>query len=103
MSDRITKLREMLASEPDDPFCLYGLAQEYARLGDVTRALAHYDEVLRVDPDHCYAYFHKARVQEDEGEVAAAIETLQEGLERANAVGDAQAINEISAYLDELS
>ena len=35
MPDRIATLKSMLESEPNDTFCLYGLAMEHARLGQV--------------------------------------------------------------------
>jgi tetratricopeptide (TPR) repeat protein len=93
----------MLESEPDDAFCMYGLAMEHARLGRLQEAVAWFDQTLSVDPENCYAYFHKARCQEQAGDVEAAAATLQEGLERAQSQGDAKAAGEIAAYLDQLT
>ena len=103
MSDRIAKLKSMLESEPDDAFCMYGLAMEHARLGRLQEAVAWFDQTLIVDPEQCYAYFHKARCQEQAGDVEAAVTTLQEGLQRAQSIGDAKALGEIAAYLDQLT
>mgnify|MGYP003575014090 CR=1 FL=1 len=102
MTDRIAKLKSMLEAEPDDAFCMYGLAMEHARLGRMQEAVAWFDQTLSVDPDHCYAYFHKAKVQERAGDVEAATATLREGLERARSIGDGKAAGELEAYLDQL-
>lgn len=100
MTDRIEQLQKLLAAEPDDTFCLYALAQEYAKTGDHDRAIEHYDRVIAVDPDHCYAYFHKARSLEDADKIEAALAVLETGLARATAIGDGHAASELQGYLD---
>jgi tetratricopeptide (TPR) repeat protein len=52
----------MLEAEPNDPFCLYGLAQEYAKQGDLDQAVDMYERTIEADPAYCYAYYHFARV-----------------------------------------
>jgi tetratricopeptide (TPR) repeat protein len=103
MSDRITKLKAILDADPNDAFCLYGLALEYAKLGQTEAALASFDKAIQVDPMYCYAYFHKAKCQEQAGDTDGAIATLTSGLHKARASGDAKAISEIASYLDELT
>ena len=99
MADRIEALLRLLQDEPDDTFCLYGLGQEYARAGDLERAIAYYDQTISVDPDYCYAYFHKARAQEHKGDPGGARCTLEAGLEHARSSGDDHAADEIQALL----
>jgi hypothetical protein len=36
----------MLEAEPNDPFCLYGLAQEFGKGGRFDEAVAMYDRTL---------------------------------------------------------
>jgi len=103
MADRIQQLQALLQSEPDDPFCMYGLALEYAKLGQHEQAVAWFDQTLAANPNYCYAYFHKAKSQADSGEPAAAVETLRTGLTRAKAIGDGKAASEIASLLDELT
>lgn len=93
----------MLAAEPGDPFVLYGLAQEYAKAGDMARAVETYDRCLAADPHYCYAYFHKARALESLGRTADAVATLTAGIDAARRAADAHAEGELRAYLDELS
>jgi len=101
--ERLEKLHRMVETDPGDAFCLYGLGQEYARRGRHDDSIGWYDRCLAADPDHCYAYFHKARVLEECGRVPEAIETLRLGLARAKAVADAHAAREIAGYLDQLT
>jgi tetratricopeptide (TPR) repeat protein len=103
MTDRIGQLQKMLENEPGDTFCLYGLAMEYAKLGKHEQAVEWFDRTLAGDPNYCYAYFHKAKSQEQLGDMAAASQTLRHGLGQSRKTGDNKAANEIEAYLDELN
>ena len=103
MTDRLAKLLKILAVEPTDAFTLYGVAQEYAKLGDTPNAVAHYDRCLAADPAYCYAYYHKARTQQDSGDEPAAIATLLLGIETAKRVNDSKALGELTALLDSLT
>jgi tetratricopeptide (TPR) repeat protein len=99
----LEQLQKLLAAEPDDPFLLYGMAQEHARAGNHAEALAWYDRCLAADPRYAYAYFHKARSQEALGDTGGAIATLRAGQAAARSGADHHALFEISGYLDELS
>ncbi len=98
----IEQLLRVLAAEPNDPFTLYGLAQEYAKAGRTAEAVEHYDRCLAADPTYCYAYYHKAKALEDAGRVPEAIEVLRAGKAAAKRAGDTHAVSEISGYLDML-
>lgn len=102
-SSRLAALAAMVEADPSDAFCLYGLAQEYAKLGRSDESLDAFDRCLAADPNYLYAYFHKARVLEESARIAEAVAALREGLTRANALGDAHAAAEIGGFLDELS
>lgn len=97
----IPDLQRLLAADPADPFLLYGLAQEYAKAGDAARAIEFYDRCLAADPQYCYAYFHKARVQQA-GDVPAALATIRLGMAAAKKAGDSHALSELQGLLDEL-
>ena len=102
MSERLAKLLKILATDPADPFVLYGIAQEHAKTGDYTEAVAFYDRTLAADPAYCYAYFHKARAQQAAGDITAALRTAVEGVKAAQKAGDAKALNELSGLQAEL-
>lgn len=99
----IAQLEKLLAAEPDDPFLWYGIAQEHAKAGDVTKATAAYDRCLALDPLYCYAYFHKARCLADAGQAGEAVAVVKAGLEAAKRAQDSHALSELSGLLDELT
>ena len=101
--DRLTKLLAMLNDEPDDPFCLYGIAQEHANTGDHETAVSWYDKAIAVDPDDGYHYFHKARSLESLQRLDVAIATIDAGLAAARRGGDAHALAELDELRSELS
>lgn len=98
---RIELLQKMLEEDPTDAFCRYGMAQEYLKCGDLTNAIIWFDKTVESDIDYCYAYYHKARALEQAGRTEDAKATLRFGIERARISGDAHAISEIQALLDE--
>ena len=98
----IAQLQKLLSVDPSDTFVLYALAQEHAKAGEHAKAVEFYDRCLSVDPQYCYAYFHKARVQEAAGDRAAAIATLRAGVAASRRAGDSKALGEIMGYLESL-
>lgn len=98
----IEQLQRLLEADPKDPFVLYGLAQEYAKAGDVGKAVEFFDRCLGADPAYCYAYFHKARVLGAAKRAAEAREVLAAGMKAARGAGDTHAAAEMEALLDEL-
>jgi len=94
---------EMLKQDPNDSFCLYGVAQEHAKIGDCTEAIAWFERVLTVEPNHAYAHFHLAKALEHAEHIPRAIEILRRGLVVSRASNDTKATNELAGYLDELT
>jgi tetratricopeptide (TPR) repeat protein len=100
----IAQLEKMLAADPRDAFILYGLAQEHAKAGGEghARAVEFYDRCLEVDPEYCYAYFHKARSLLALSRAADAAATVRAGIAAARRAGDGHAESELSGLLDEI-
>ena len=103
MTDRMDQLLKMLAADPADAFCLYGVAMEFSKRGDCAKAIEYFDRTLIADPNSSYAYFHKAKAQEAAGAMDEARRTLQTGKSVAERNGDAKAANEIAGFLEEIS
>lgn len=98
-SERILKLQEMLAKQPNDAFLLYGIALEHKKANDPAKAIEFLDRTIVVDPGYCYAYFQKGQVQELQGDTEAAKRTYHEGIEAAKKKGDEHARQEIEGAL----
>ncbi len=99
---RLPQLQKLHAADPHDADVLYMLAQEHARAGDHAAAVSWYDRCLEADSAYHYAHFHKARSLEAMGDLPAAAGTLQNGAKAADAAGNAKALGEIEAYLDDV-
>lgn len=103
MSDRLAKLLKLLALDDQDTFVLYGIAQEHAKQGDHAQAVTWFDKTLAIDPQYCYAYYHKARSQQAAGDLPAARQTVLAGVQAAHRAGDGKALAELSNLQVELS
>lgn len=101
-SGRLDKLLAMLEREPNDAFCLYGIAQEHAKAGRHDVAVQWYDRALAADSDSAYAYFHKARSLQELSKVDDALTTARAGMQAALRAKDSHAHAELAALLDEL-
>lgn len=102
---RLAKLEKLLALDPNDPFVLYGIAQEHAK--DTSRApgagheraIEFYDRCLAADPNYCYAYYHKAVSLQALSRRADSKAAAKAGLAVAKAANDAKAVSELSSLL----
>jgi len=101
-TDRIAQLEKLLTLDPLDAFVLYGLAQEHAKQGNSAKSIDFYDKCIAADSTYCYAYYHKARVQQDADDITGAINTVKAGIAVAKKVQDMKASSELAALLDML-
>jgi len=96
MSDRLDKLLKLHEADPDDAFCTYAIALELAKEGRAVEGIAWLDKTLELEPNHAYAFFHKARLLMEEKQTEAAREVAGHGLEAAKRAGDDKAVAELS-------
>src|SRR5688572_8364589 len=99
VSERLEKLTQLLAREPNDTFLIYGLALEHKKLGDDARATALLDRVIAIDPGYCYDYYQKGMAFESTGDSEAAKSAYRAGIDAAKKKGDAHAQGELEAAL----
>ncbi|HEX2837392.1 MAG TPA: tetratricopeptide repeat protein [Phycisphaerales bacterium] len=99
----IAQLEKLLQADPQDAFVLYGLAQEYAKCGQIDRAVEHYDRCLLADPMYLYAYYHKARALQQGSRIDDALATVTAGINKAKEAQDAHALAELQTLMDELA
>ncbi len=100
MPTRLELLKQLVEQNPTDGFTRYGLALEYANAGDLTEALAQFNELLRHNPNYAYGYFQRGKALEKLGRTEEARTTYREGIEAAGRAGDAHARGEIQGALD---
>jgi Tfp pilus assembly protein PilF len=92
----------MLEKEPHDAFLLYALGMEYKKRQDLARAIEHFDRVIEVDSNYCYAYFQRGQAHELLGQSEAARQSYRDGIAAAERAGDAHAKEELTAALEML-
>ncbi|TCK72613.1 tetratricopeptide repeat protein [Acidipila rosea] len=100
--DKIAMLNEILAAQPGDAFARYGLAMEHASQGNVDTSLAEFSRLLAEHPDYTAGYFMAAQTLAKAGRTDEAKQRLHEGIASARATGNAHALSEMQAMLDEL-
>jgi tetratricopeptide (TPR) repeat protein len=99
-STRLDVLKSMVAQNPKDSFSRYGLAMEYRNAGDLEGAVREFRDLIAVNPDYAYAYFHGGQTLEKLGRLEEAGEMYRAGIESATRSGDQHARGEIQGALD---
>ena len=99
---RRRQIEEMLASDPDDVFLKYALANELAKEGDAGAAIAAYVRIIEEHPDYVPAYFQQGQFLAGEGDTAGARDVVLRGIAVASRTGDAHAAAEMAGFLDTL-
>ena len=100
--DKIPMLKEILAQNPADSFARYGLAMEYANLGEVEISLDEFDKLLAGHPDYTPGYFMAAQTLANAGRTDEARQRLALGIASAKRTGNQHALGEMQSMLEEL-
>jgi tetratricopeptide (TPR) repeat protein len=100
--DRLTRLQQLLAASPKDPFLLFAVAKEYEKVRDAPKALEHYDLLENTDSQYVGLYYHKGKLLEALEQTDAAMNTYQKGIAIAMAANDRHTAAELRGALDEL-
>jgi predicted Zn-dependent protease len=100
--DKIAMLTEILTQNPGDAFARYGLAMEYANQGKTDSALVEFERLLSTHPDYTAGYFMAAQTLVKAGRTDEAKARLAQGIASAQRTGNAHALGEMQALLEEL-
>jgi len=100
--DKIATLTEILAQDPTNAFARYGLAMEHASQGNVDTSLQEFQRLLADHPDYTAGYFMAAQTLAKAGRTDEAKSRLNEGIASAHRTGNAHALSEMQAMLDDL-
>jgi FimV-like protein len=101
--NRIEKLKEFLAADPQDSFVKHALAMEYLALGEEGAARQLLEEVLERDADATGSYYQLGKLLERAGETAQALQWYERGMEAARRTGEKRAYNELRTAYDDLA
>ncbi len=101
-AERLQRLKEFLAEEPDNAFLHYALALEYRNIQPEV-AVNMLEEVIARFPDYLPALHTAALWKRDAGETAEAIQLLKRALVLAKRLGDSAALRELEHTLEDLT
>ena len=96
-ADRLTKLREFLTEEPQDPFNRYALATELLSQAQIPEALGHFRQLLTDHPSYLATYYHAAALLADLDQPEAARIVYEKGIELAQQQGETKTLRELQA------
>jgi tetratricopeptide (TPR) repeat protein len=96
---RLEILEQFVTQKPTDAFARYGLALEYAKLGDESAAVAHFEKLLETNPNYVAGYFHFGQLLGRLGRLEEARKLLSDGIVVAQKMGDIHARDEMQAAL----
>ncbi len=100
-ADRITQIKKMLETSPQDSFLQHALALEYIKRNDDAAARTLFESLLAHDPGYTGSYYHLGKLLERQGERNAALATYERGMAMAKEQQERHAYNELlSAYED---
>src|ERR1700686_5296409 len=97
--DRVALLTEVLSQNPTDAFARYGLAMEFAKSGEVERALEEFGKLLAAHPDYTAGYFMAAQTLAKVERTEEAKKMLNHGIRSAERTGNSHAQSEMEALL----
>ncbi len=100
--ERIDRIKEFLATNPTDNFLRHALALEYVKIGDISGARTLFEGILSASPDYVGSYYHLAKLLEQIGETALAIEWYEKGMAAAKTAKDQHSYNELQGAYEEL-
>lgn len=98
---RLQLLKHMTESENADAFAWYGLAMEHRRRGETKEALSAFDSLRAAFPEYLAQYLMAGQMLIEGERFDEATTWLEQGVALAKKCGDAQALGELEAALDE--
>lgn len=96
---RLEQLEALLAAEPDDVFLNYSMAMELAKAQRFDESLARFARVIELDPNYIAAYSQQGKTLVQLGRRDEARQVLAAGIDRAKALGNRHAQDDMEQLL----
>ena len=100
MQNRIEVFKQMIAADAENTMVLFGLANEYQKIGDWQNTIATLEDYLAKADDEGNAYGMLAKAYEQTGEREKAKSTYEKGIEVSMAHGHPTMANDYRMTLD---
>ena len=98
--DRLTTLLTMARENPNDPFLIFALALEYKTGGNQAESRAYFERLVYEFPDYVPTYQQYGKMEEESGNLKAAVDLYSKGIEKARAKGDEKTARELQQAID---
>ena len=93
--ERLNKLYEFLKSDPNDPFVLYAIANEY-KDQEPDKAMKYFEQLLEEHQDYLPTYYHAADLWVKFGKPEEAKAIFEKGIRLAERKKDSLALRELN-------
>jgi Tfp pilus assembly protein PilF len=91
-------LEKLLGTPRDGALLRYSLGIEYAKAGELERAIAQLQEAVARDPKYSAAWKALGKALGDAARLAEALDAYRRGIQAAQARGDKQAEKEMTVF-----
>ncbi|HBX56489.1 tetratricopeptide repeat protein [Pseudomonas sp. UBA2684] len=98
----LESLENMLAKGVDNALLRFGLGKGYLDAGEFARAAEHLQRCVGFDPNYSAAWKLLGKARQASGDLAAARQAWEQGLQAARGHGDKQAEKEMTVFLRKL-
>ncbi|MBP9961703.1 hypothetical protein CYD26_15315 [Pseudomonas sp. FFUP_PS_473] len=95
-------LEKMLAKGVDNALLRFGLGKSWLDEGNAAEAAVHLQRCVDFDPKYSAAWKLLGKAHQAQGDLTAARQAWQQGLDAAKAHGDKQAEKEMTVFLKKL-
>jgi len=97
---RLEQLLKFYAEDPNDPFTIYAMANEY-KVFDHDKALFFFEILIRDHPNYIATYYHLGYLYLEMGDEEKAKSTFEKGMKIAAANNEELALRELKNAYDE--
>jgi Tfp pilus assembly protein PilF len=98
MTSAADNLEKLIGTPRDGALLRYSLGLEYAKQGDLARAVTQLREAVARDPAYSAAWKALGKALEESGLGAEAMQAYRRGVEAAKSRGDRQAEKEMTVF-----
>jgi Tfp pilus assembly protein PilF len=94
----ISSLEKLLGTPRDGALLRYSLGLEYAKAGNLEKAIEHLQEAVRRDPLYSAAWKALGKALSDSNQPEEGLRAYRQGIEAAKQKGDRQAEKEMTVF-----
>jgi tetratricopeptide (TPR) repeat protein len=96
---RLDRLKAFLTEDPTDSFVQFALASEYAKLGELDKAIGVFEQLRTSDPAYVGLYYHLGKYLEAADRTNEALTVYKDGIAMASKLSDLHARAELQSAL----